>query len=52
MESMCPRGYHNGSVAYHAFRHMMYGCNIVHHVAQVHELPKSHCSDNQEGTLF
>ena len=31
-KTVCPRGYHNSSVANHALRHMMYGCNIVHHV--------------------
>ena len=49
---MCPPGYHhNGFVATHALRHMMY---IMCHTsyAQVHELSQSHCGDNQEGTLF
>ena len=32
MKAMCPRGYHNGSVANYALGHIMYGCNIVHHV--------------------
>ena len=29
---MCPRGYHNSSVANYILEHMMDGCNIVHHV--------------------
>ena len=46
---MCPPGYHhNGSVATQALGHMMYSCTW----AQVHELPRSHCDDNREGTLF
>ena len=32
METICPRGYQNGSVANYALGHMMYGCNIVHHI--------------------
>ena len=32
METMYPRGYHNGSVANYALGHMMYGCNIVHYM--------------------
>ena len=49
---MCPPGYHhNGFVATHALRHMMYGCISCTRTscAQMHELPQSHCSDNQEG---
>ena len=48
MKAMCLPGYHhNAFVATHALGHMMYGS-----CAQVHELPQSHCGDNQEGTLF
>ena len=32
MKAICPPGYHNGDVANHALGHMMYGCNISHHV--------------------
>ena len=32
MKTMCPRGYHNGSMANYAPGHMTYDCNIVHHV--------------------
>ena len=33
MKTMCLPYYHNGGyVANHAFGHMIYGCNIVHHV--------------------
>ena len=57
MKTMCPPGYHhNGFVANHALRHMMYGFNRIScnrtSCAQVHELPQSHCGDNREGTLF
>ena len=67
MNTMCPPGYHhNGFVATHALEHMMYSepYTWAHDVrwtwymmnrtscAQVHELPQSHCGDNQEGTLF
>ena len=49
MKTMCPPGYHhNGPVATHALRHMMYGGLCT----QVHELPQTHCGDNREGTLF
>ena len=49
MKTMCPLGYHhNGFVATHALGHMMYGSSC----AQVHELPRSHCGDNGEDTLF
>ena len=66
MNTMCPPGYHhNGFVATHALEHMMYSepYTWAHDVrwtwymmnrtscAQVHELPQSHCGDNQEGTL-
>ena len=48
MKTMWPPGYHhNGFVATHTLGHMMYGS-----CAQVHELPQSHCGENQEGTLF
>ena len=48
MKTMCSPGYHhNDFVAIHALGHMMYGS-----CTQVHELPQSHCGDNQEGTLF
>ena len=41
MKTMYPTGYdHNGFVATHEPRHMMY-C--------LHELPQSHCDDNWEG---
>ena len=41
METMCPLGYHHiGFVTTHT------SC------AQVHELPQSHCGDNQDGILF
>ena len=61
MKTMCPPGYHhNGFVATHALGHMMYSytfgslvpamCNCTS-CAQVHELPQSHC-DDQEDTLF
>ena len=47
MKTMCPPGYHhNGFVETHALGHNRTSC------AQVHELPQSHCGDNQEGTLF
>ena len=48
MKTMCTSGYHhNGFVATHAFGHMnRTSC------AQVHELPKNHCGDNRNGTLF
>ena len=50
MKTMCPPGcHHNGFVATHALGHMMY---IMCPSAQVHQLPKSHCGDNGEGTLF
>ena len=40
MKTMSPPGYHdNGSLA-------------TRLCGQVHELPQSHCGDNQEGTLF
>ena len=29
---MCPPGYHNGYAGNHVRGHMMYGCNIIHHV--------------------
>ena len=30
MKTMCPPGYHhNGFVATHALRHMMYGCTLL-----------------------
>ena len=49
MKTMCPPGYHhNGFVATHVLGHMMYSSSC----AQVHELPQSHCGDNQKGTLF
>ena len=49
MKTMCPPGYHhNGFVVTYALAHMMHGTSC----AQVHELPQSHCSDNQKGTLF
>ena len=32
MKTMFSPSYHNGYVANHALGHMMYGCNIVHHV--------------------
>ena len=47
MKTMCPPGDHrNGFVATHALWHNLTSC------AQLHELPKSHCGDNREGTLF
>ena len=49
MKTMCPPGYHhNGFVATHTLGHMMYGSSC----APVHELPQSHCGDNQDDTLF
>ena len=42
-----PDYYHNGFVATHALGHM--NCTSC---TQVHQLPKSHCSDNREGTLL
>ena len=49
--TMCPPScYHNGFVETHALRHIMH-MNFTS-CAQVHELPQSHCGDNQEGTLF
>ena len=49
MKTMCSPGYHhNGFVATHTLGHMMNRTSS----AQVHELPQSHCGDNQEGTLF
>ena len=49
MKTMCPPVYHhNGFVAAHALGHMMNRTSC----AQVHGLPQSHCSDNEEGTLF
>ena len=42
MKTMCsPSYHHNGFVATHAV-----GCT------QVHELPRSHCGDNREDSLF
>ena len=32
MKTMYRVGYYNGYVGNHALGHMMYGCNIVHHV--------------------
>ena len=32
MKTMYPPCYHNGYAANHPRGHMMYGCNIVHHV--------------------
>ena len=47
MKTMCPLGYHhNVLVATDALGHILYGCG------QVHELPQSHCGDNQESTLI
>ena len=47
VKTMCPPGYrHSGFVATHAIGHMMYDSSCT----QVHELPQSHCGDNQEGT--
>ena len=47
MKTICPPGYHqNGFVATHALGHMTYSC------VQVHELARSDCGDNWEGTLF
>ena len=44
MKTMCPPGYHhNGFAATHA------SCTCTH---ELHELPQSHCGDNQKGTLF
>ena len=49
MKTNCPTGYHHNSiVATHALGHMI-NCTLC---AQVHELQKSHCGDNREGTLF
>ena len=36
MKTVCPPGYRNGYVTNHALGHMMYGCNIVHHVLGGH----------------
>ena len=53
MKTMCPPGYHhNGFVATHTLGHMMKRTSSICPSAQVHELPQSHCGDNQEGTLF
>ena len=69
IKTMCPfRYHHNGFVATHALRHMMYGClvrNCMCHeckcmcmpicstsCTQVHELLQSHYGDNWEGILF
>ena len=43
MKTICSRGYHNGSMANHnhALGHMMYGCNIVHHVPKCMSCPKA-----------
>ena len=44
---MCPPGYyHNGFMATHALGNNLTSC------VQVHEMPQSHCGDNQEGALL
>ena len=52
MKTMCLLCYHhNGFVQ---LMHLGKWCTeTIHHVPnQVHELPQSHCGDNQKGTLF
>ena len=36
MKTVCPPGYRNFYVTNHALGHMMYGCNIAHHVPGEH----------------
>ena len=67
MKTMCPPGYpHNGYLASHALEHIITDCwyqlqffgplvaTIGNYTSfsHVHELPKSHCSDNWEGILL
>ena len=48
-----PSYYHSCFVATHPLGHMMYMMHKPYTLcAQMHELPQSECSDNQEGTLF
>ena len=52
METICPHGYHNGSVANYALGQMMYGCNIVHHIPKCKSC-QSYCGDSGGGhTVF
>ena len=55
MRTMCPPGHHNGSVATHAFEHMIYVSNIAYNVPKCMSCHKTivvitgrtHCSHDR-----